>query len=340
MKVGDRRRLGRVDLDVSVVSLGTVAIGNLFKPVGEGDATATFAAAWDAGMRYFDTAPLYGHGLAELRTGTALRQMPRDEYVLSSKVGRLLRPRERKRIAFGGWVDATPFELVYDYSYDGTMRAFEDSLQRLALERMDVCFIHDIDVFTRGAEQPEVFRRAMDGCFRALAKLRSEGAVKAIGVGVNEWEVCEAALRERDFDCFLLAGRYSLLEQDALRTFLPLCVERNVAVVVGGGFNSGILATGPVDGARYNYGPAPASIVDRVRQIEKICREFDVPLQAAAAQFVPAHPAVASLIVGARSPEQLRQIAAWFERPVPAELWAALKSARLLREDAATPRQA
>jgi D-threo-aldose 1-dehydrogenase len=337
MKANDKKRLGRVDLDLSVLGFGTVAIGNLFKSISEADANATFAAAWDAGIRYFDTAPLYGHGIAELRTGTALRLKPRDEYVLSSKVGRLLRPRRRESIQFEGWVDVTPFELVYDYSYDGTMRAFEDSLQRLALERVDICFIHDIDVFTRGKEQPEVFRQAMDGCFKALERLRSEGVIKAIGVGVNEWEVCEAALRQRDFDCFLLAGRYSLLEQEALQSFLPLCVERKVAVVVGGGFNSGILASGAIEGARYNYGPAPAPIVERVRRIEAVCREFDVPLQAAAMQLVPAHPAVASLIVGARSTEQARQCVAWFERPVPAALWDALKAAKLLRDDAPTP---
>jgi D-threo-aldose 1-dehydrogenase len=340
MKANDKKRLGRVDLDLTILGFGTVAMGNLFKSISEADANATFGAAWDAGVRFFDTAPLYGHGIAELRTGTALRLKPRREYVLSSKVGRLLRPRQRESIEFGGWVDATPFELVYDYSYDGTMRAFEDSLQRLALERMDICFIHDVDVFTRGDEQPEVFRQAMDGCFKALERLRSEGVVKAIGVGVNEWEVCEAALRQCDFDCFLLAGRYSLLEQEAVQSFLPRCLERGVAVVIGGGFNSGILATGAIEGARYNYGPAPPSIVERVRRIEAICREFDTPLQSAAAQFVPAHPAVASLIIGARSAEQTLQIVAWFERPVPAELWGALKAAKLLRDDAPTPQAA
>ena len=176
MKVTDQKRLGRVALDVTVLGFGTVALGNLAKPISEAQANDTFAAAWDIGIRYFDTAPLYGDGLGELRTSAGLRQKPRNEYVLSSKVGRLLRPRPRSAIEFGGWVDATPFELVYDCSYDGTMRAFEDSLQRLALERMEICFIHDIDVFTRGKEQPEVFRQAMDGCYRTLAKLRSEGS--------------------------------------------------------------------------------------------------------------------------------------------------------------------
>ena len=257
--------------------------------------------------------------------------------MLSSKVGRLLRPRPRAAIDFGGWVDVPAFELVYDYSYDGTMRAFEDSLQRMGLERMDICFIHDIDVFTRGAEQPAAFRQAMDESWRALEKLRSEGVLKAIGVGVNESEVCEAALRERDFDCFLLAGRYSLLEQKALDSFLPLCVERNVAVVMGGVFNSGILATGPVKNARYNYGPAPGHVMERVREIEAVCKAYDVPLPAAAMQFVEAHPAIASVIVGARSVPQLTRNVAWFEHPIPAEFWRAMQEKGLLREDAPLP---
>jgi len=337
MKASDKRRLGRVELDVTVLSLGTVAIGNLFKATSDAEASATVDAAWDHGIRYFDTAPLYGHGLGELRAGAALRLRPRDEYVLSSKVGRLLRPRPRADIQFGGWVDTPAFALEYDYSYDGTMRAFEDSLQRMALERMDICFIHDIDVFTRGAEQPEAFRQAMDGCFRALERLRAEGAVKAIGVGVNEWQVCEAALRERDFDCFLLAGRYSLLEQEPLDTFLPLCVERNVSIVVGGGFNSGILATGAVEGARYNYGPAPDHIIDRVRRIEAVCRDHGVSIQAAAMQFVTAHPAVASLIVGARSPAQMGQNVGWFEAAIPSSFWTAMKAEELIRSDAPVP---
>ena len=336
MKAYEKRKFGRVPIEVTALSLGGVALGNLFSAIPETQAGHVVAEAWDAGIRYYDTAPLYGHGIAELRLGHALRHQKRDAFVVSSKVGRLLKPRPRAEINFGGWVDVTPFELVYDYSYDGTMRAFEDSLQRLAIERMEICFIHDIDVFTRGAEQPEVFRQAMDGCFKALDKLRSEGVVKAIGVGVNEWEVCYEALKQRDFDCFLLAGRYSLLEQESLTKFLPLCVERNVAVVIGGGFNSGILATGSVDGARYNYGPAPGHIVERVRKIEAVCRDFSVPIQAAAMQFVVAHPAIASLIVGARSAEQLRQSAGWFDQRIPAAFWTELKAKGLLREDAPT----
>ena len=238
---------------------------------------------------------------------------------------------------FAPWVDGAPFTMHFDYSYDGTMRSFEDSLQRLGLERMDVCFIHDIDVFTRGAEQPAVFEQAMDGCWRALERLRSQGLVKAIGVGVNEWQVCHEALKRRDFDCFLLAGRYTLLEQDALDEFLPLCQKRGAAVVVGGGFNSGILATGSRPGAKYNYAPAPQPILDKVARIEAVCTAHGVPLPAAALQFVVAHPAIPSFIAGTRTVEQLRQNLAWFSHPIPADFWADLKRQGLLREDAPVP---
>ena len=195
-----------------------------------------FRAAWDAGVRYYDTAPMYGHGLSELRTGHSLRWKRRDDFVLSSKVGRLLKPARRETIDFAPWANAGAFTIQFDYSYDGTMRAFEDSLQRMGLERMDICFIHDIDRFTRGDEQPEVFSQAMDGSWRALSDLRDQGALKAIGRSAfNEWEVCHEALKQRDFDCFLLAGRYTLLEQESLDDFLPLCEERGAAVVIGGG---------------------------------------------------------------------------------------------------------
>jgi D-threo-aldose 1-dehydrogenase len=217
------------------------------------------------------------------------------------------------------------------------MRSFEDSLQRMALERMDIVFIHDIDVFTRGKDQPEVFKQAMDGCYKALERLRDEKVVKAIGVGVNEWEVCHEALKQRDFDCFLLAGRYTLLEQEALNDFLPLCEARGAAVLVGGGFNSGILATGAKPGAKYNYAPAPAPIMDKVAKVEAVCAEFNVPLPAAALQFVVAHPAVPSFCAGTRTVAQLEQNLKWFSHPIPAEFWAALKQKGLLREDAPIP---
>ena len=340
MRPDKKMKFGRVDLEVTAMGFGAAPIGNFLKPISEEESAAMIHASWDAGLRFFDTAPLYGHGLSEARCGAGLRWYPRDEYVLATKVGRLLEPAPRREIDFTPWVDALPFKLVFDYSYDGTMRAFEDSLQRLAVERIDVAFIHDIDRYSRGDEQPAVFKEAMDGCYRALDQLRSEGVVKAIGVGVNEWEVCHAALQANDFDCFLLAGRYTLLEQDSLDGFLPLCEERNAAVVIGGGFNSGILATGATEGAKYNYAPAPEPIKQRVREIEAVCRDYDVPLPAAALQFVLAHPAVPSIIPGTRTVAQLEQNLAWIGHPIPAAFWADLKAKALLREDAPVPAEA
>lgn len=337
MQPGQKLKFGRVDLEVTAFGFGTAPIGNIFREIDEETSDAMIQSAWTAGVRYYDTAPMYGHGLSELRTGHSLRWKKRDDFVLSSKVGRRLVPARRESIDFAPWTNAAPFVMDFDYTYDGTMRAFEDSLQRMALERMDICFIHDIDVFTRGAEQPEVFKQAMDGSWRALEKLRDEGVVKAIGVGVNEWEVCHEALKQRDFDCFLLAGRYTLLEQDALDAFLPLCEARGAAVVVGGGFNSGILATGAKEGAKYNYAPAPAEIMDKVAKIEKVCAAHGVPLPAAALQFVVAHPAIPSFIAGTRTVEQLEQNLAWFSHPIPGEFWSDLKAQGLLREDAPTP---
>ena len=337
MQPDGRRRFGRVDLEVTPFAFGTAPIGNIFREIDEGTATAMIERSWDAGVRFFDTAPMYGHGLAELRTGHALRWKRRDDFVLSTKVGRLLRPARRETIDFAPWTNAAPFTMEFDYSYDGTMRSFEDSLQRLALERIDICFIHDIDVFTRGSEQPEVFRQAMDGCYRALAQLRDEGVVKAIGVGVNEWEVCYEALKQRDLDCFLLAGRYTLLEQEALDAFLPLCEERGAAVVVGGGFNSGILATGAKSGAKHNYAPASAEIMDKVARIEAVCAEHGIALAAAALQFVVAHPAVAAFCAGTRTVDQLQQNLDWFSQPIPTAFWTDLKAKGLLRADAPVP---
>lgn len=337
MQPTTRRKFGRSGLDVTAFAFGTAPLGNFLKEIDEATASAMFDQAWDAGIRFFDTAPMYGHGLSELRTGQALRWKRRDDFVLASKVGRVLHAARRETIDYPPWVNAGPFAIEFDYSYDGTMRSLEDSLQRLALERIDILFIHDIDVFTRGKDQPKVFRQAMDGCYRALAKLRDEGVVKAIGVGVNEWQVCHEALKQRDFDCFLLAGRYTLLEQDALDEFLPLCEARGAAVLVGGGFNSGILATGAKPGAKYNYSPAPAEVMQKVARIEAVCAEFDVPLPAAALQFVVAHPAIPSFCAGTRTVDQLRQNLEWFSRPIPAEFWQALKEKGLLREDAPVP---
>lgn len=337
MQPSQKNKFGRVDLEVTAFGFGTAPVGNIFREIDETTSDAMFQRSWDEGVRFYDTAPMYGHGLSELRTGYSLRWKNRDDFVLASKVGRVLTPARKAEIDYAPWTNAGRFHMEFDYSYDGTMRSFEDSLQRMGLEHIDILFIHDIDRFTRGDAQPEVFETAMDSCYKALSDLRDQGLVKAIGVGVNEWEVCHAALERNDFDCFLLAGRYTFLEQEALDKFLPLCEERGAAVVVGGGFNSGILATGAIDGAKYNYAPAPAEILQKVSQIEAVCKEYDVPLPAAALQFVVAHPAIPSFIAGTRTTDQLNQNLAWFSHPIPAEFWQTLKAKGLLRDDAPTP---
>jgi D-threo-aldose 1-dehydrogenase len=332
-----RRAFGRVGLEITELGLGGSPIGNRASPISEKQSEEIIDAAWESGIRYFDTAPLYGHGLAEARLGHALRWKPRDEFIVSSKVGRILSPAPRVTIDYGPWASGLPFECRYDYSYAGTLRSLEDSLQRLGLERIEIAFIHDIDVFTHGERQPEMFAEAMSGAYRALLDLRDQGVVKAIGIGVNEWQPCFEALKAGDFDCFLLAGRYTLLEQESLEAFLPLCEARNVAIVIGGGFNSGILATGAVPGARYNYAPAPPDILAKVRRIDAVAAHYDVPLPAIALQFLLAHPAVASHIPGARTADQVIQNAAWANLPIPRDLWRDLVRHGLIEEGVPLP---
>lgn len=320
------------------MGFGAAPIGNFLKPISEETSDAMVQRAWNAGMRYFDTAPYYGHGLSEARLGHSLRWKPRDEYVLSSKVGRVLRASPRKTTDFKPWADGLPFTCRFDYSYDGTMRSFEDSLQRLGLERIDILFIHDADIFTHGPEKQKVyFKQAMEGCYPALLKLREQGVVKSIGVGVNNWEVSLDFLKQGDFDSLLVAGRYTLLEQDSLDELLPLCEKRDVAIVVGGGLNSGILATGAVPGAKYNYSPAPDRIMEKMRKIEAVCKAHDVLLPAAALQFLLAHPCAASHVPGTRTVEQMDQNIAWVTHPIPAGFWEDLKREGLLRQDAPVP---
>ena len=339
MKPDTTRPLGQTGLAVCQMGFGAAPLGNLYAEFSDEEARATVSSAYDAGIRLFDTAPLYGYGLSEHRIGDALRWQPRDSYVLATKIGRLLRPEDPARIDGGLFKRTLPFAPVYDYSYDGVMRSVEDSLQRLALQRIDILLIHDVDHWTHGdaATVDRYFAEVMEGGYRAMAKLREEGAIAAIGAGVNEWEMCQRFAEAGDFDCFLLAGRYTLLEQESLNSFLPLCVERGISIIIGGPLNTGILATGAVEGAYYNYAPAPPEIMERVAAIEAVCRRHDVPLATAALQFPLHHPAVSTVIPGARTPLEIARNVETFAIDVPAELWAELKAGGLLREDAPTP---
>jgi|KBSSwiStaDraftv2_1062776.scaffolds.fasta_scaffold229971_2 D-threo-aldose 1-dehydrogenase len=317
------RRLGRIDLELTPAGLGGAPLGNLGSVMPDEQAEDLVAAAWEDGVRYFDTAPAYGNGLSELRFGQALEGRPRDAFVLSTKVGCGLTPGEPEP---GPWVDPAPYRMSFDYSYDGALRQLESSLERLRTDRVEIVYIHDVDVAHHGAAQPQRFAEAMSGSYRALAELREQGVVRAIGVGVNEAEVCMAAAEAGDFDCFLLAGRYTLLEQGAIADLLPLCEERDIAIVMGGVFNSGILATGAREGARYNYAPASPEILARVARIEGICARFGVPLGAAAAQFPLGHPSITSVVLGARRRQQQAVNHTFMTHPIPDSLWAALKA--------------
>jgi D-threo-aldose 1-dehydrogenase len=313
------------------IGLGTAPLGNLFTPVSEEAAVETVRRALALGVRTIDTAPHYGNGLSEHRVGAALRGVDRASFVLSTKVGRLLSadpaaPRDQH-----GYVGVLPFRQRFDYSHDGALRSIEDSLQRLGLARIDIALIHDIDAFTHGAdEQPRRFREAMEGAYRALARLKAEGTIGAVGLGVNNWGVCLDALKHCDFDGFLLAGRYTLLDQSAFAELLPACERRGVSVILGGPYNSGILARGGVAGATFDYRPAEPAVLERVRGLSEICTAFGVPLQAAALQFPLAHPAIATVLPGARSPAEVEANLRFAAHPIPAAFWAALRDAKLV----------
>ena len=324
---------------ISRLGFGGAPLGNLFARIDEDVALATVRRGWELGLRFFDTAPHYGHGLSEHRLGHVLRRHDRDDYVLASKVGRILTPKSdapREQFSF---VDPLPYMQHWDYSYDGALRSIDDSLQRLGVARLDVVFIHDCAPDTHGAEAaPAMFRAAMVGAYKALERLRAERVIGAVGLGVNGWEVCLDAMKHGDFDGFLLAGRYTLADQTALPRLLPECERRNAKIIIGGPYNSGILATGAKPGAKFNYQPAPPEVMRRVAAIEAVCDRFAVPLRAAALQFPLAHPAVAAVIPGARTPAEVEGNVALITHPIPPEFWAALRAEHLLPDDAPLPR--
>ncbi len=334
----NRRLLGRSQIDVTALGFGGAALGNLYAPVSDEIADATVAEALGRGIAYFDTAPYYGYGLSEQRLGRALAGVARDRFRISSKVGRLLVPRAGAARDDQGFVDANAFDPVFDYSYDGVMRSFEASLARLGIDRIDVVLLHDVGVLTHGDDHLRMFDDALDGGLRALNGLRETGAVGAIGLGVNETAVCLEALDRSDFDCFLLAGRYTLLEQAALDALLPACAARGTSLIVGGPYNSGVLVEDASGAAgapgRYDYAAAPREVLERVARLRAVCADSGVPLPAAALQFPLLHPAVASVIPGARTPGEVAANADWMNRDIPATLWTDLRDAGLIHPDA------
>ena len=332
-----RRSLGRTGLDVSVLGFGTAPLGDLFVRVADDIAIATVERAFALGVNLLDSSPLYGRGLAEHRCGTALRRVVRRDIVLCTKIGRWMDPF-RSPADNSGFVGGQPHRAMFDYSYDGAMRSVEQSLLRLGTDRIDLLLIHDVDVWTHGKDAIEqCFREAMSGAYPALDRLRSEGVVKGIGIGVNEADMCVRFAKAGSFDTILLAGRYSLLEQPALAEFLPLAQQQGIGVMLGGVFNSGILATGAVSGAKYNYRDAPPEILDRVRRIERICAAHNTALPTAALHFALSHPAVASLVLGGVTPQEVERNVVALSIKVPEALWNDLKAAHLLDADAPVP---
>ncbi|WP_415401243.1 aldo/keto reductase [Tateyamaria sp. SN3-11] len=325
---------------LTAMGFGGAPLGNLYRKISEEDAQATLQAAYDAGIRFFDTAPQYGLGRSEGRFGEALKRFGRDTVQLSTKIGRLLVDCTPEEVTPEAFVDVPQKRIVFDYTYDGVMRSYEASRARLDIANADILLVHDVDVFSQGSQEASdaKVRELFDGGgYRALEELRTAGEIAAIGAGVNEWQVCERLLGLGDFDGFLLAGRYTLLEQEALDSFLPLCIERDVGIILGGPYNSGILATGPVPGAKFNYADAPPDILERVRKIEAVCRAHDTPLIAAALQFVMGHPAVKTVIPGAMSADEVRSNVEVFTTPIPDSLWSDLRTEGLIRPDAPLP---
>lgn len=311
----ETRRIGTTDIEVTTIGLGGAFLGQ----ASEAEARPIVDAAWAGGVRYFDTAPLYGMGSSERRDGAALGSRPRDEFVLSTKIGRLLVPG----------ADEGKLAVQYDYTAEGVRASFEASLDRLGLDRIDILLCHDIDTWTHKEGQPAIYEAARTGALRALTDMRRDGVIGAWGLGVNEWEVCDRVLDEFEPDCFLLAGRFTLLEQEPLEAFLPRCVDRNVSIVIGGPYNSGLLANADRDQARYDYKPVDDERWERAQRIRAVCDTHGVDIRAAALQYPLRHPAVASVIPGAKTVAEVTANLELVATPIPDGLWDELDEAGL-----------
>ena len=334
------RRLGKTELQMPLFGYGGAPLGDLFTRITDTDAETMLNTAWDAGVRYYDTAPLYGWGQSEHRTGRCLYTKPREEVILSTKVGRLLKaPINRSSFDGGMWSGGLRFNEIYDYSYDGIMRSYEDSLQRLGMNKVDLLIVHDLDWrnHTTDASVDAYLVQLKTSGWRALRELKESGEIAGIGAGVNDMGTMPRFLDLVDMDFFLVAARYTLLDQDVLDEEFPQLEARDVGVIIGAPFGSGILATGAVPGAKYNYENADDATMDRVRKIEAVCKRHNTPLIAASLQFVFGHSLVANVIPGAYNAEQVKSNLAHMSHKIPADLWAELKHEKLLREDAPTP---
>jgi len=342
MEPSDLERIGKKGLQVTRMGVGGTGFGNLYRATSDEDARSTIAAAYDTGIRYFDTAPLYGLGLSERRLGEGLSAYDRDSVVISSKVGRLLEPRSPDEPLEGIYADVPDLKPVYDFTAGGVRQSIQASLERLQTNRLDIVLVHDPDESVSNDPDADPYSRShfddvMSNIYPVLDQMRRDGVVGAIGIGMNQWQMLCDFATAGDWDCFLLAGRYTLLKQDSLDELLPLCVEEDVRIILGGPYNSGILATGAAPGAKFNYAEASEEMLASVRQIETVCARHNVPLQAAALQFPLGHPAVATVIPGARSPEELTSNVGFLRTVIPPAFWEELVDEGVIREDAPLP---
>jgi D-threo-aldose 1-dehydrogenase len=336
--IATRRKIGQTALDLPVFGLGTAHIGELYAKVEESDSRAVLQGAWDAGVRFFDTAPWYGRGLSEHRLGGFLRTVPRESFQITTKVGRTLhRPRDPARFDRSPWAGGLNFDVRFDYSYDGLMRSYEQALQRLALDTVDALVIHDLDTQYHGDKRDGYVKQLTDTGMKALEELKRSGDIKAYGMGINSGESLDEVASLVDLDFVLVAMPYTLLDQGILETGMADCARRGVSVIIGAPFASGILVTGSGGNSKYGYAAAPADIQARVRGMEAVCAVHRVPLPAAALQFPLAHPAVASIIPGAMRGEEVKQNVASLETPIPAAFWSDLKAQNLINPASPTP---
>lgn len=330
--------LGKTGLNLTRIGFGGAPIGDIRKAPTAAQADELLQAAWDAGIRYFDTAPFYGSGLSERRIGDFLRGKPRDSYVLSTKVGRLLVPDRAWATERFGTAEAMPFRPVFDFTYDGVMRSYDNSLQRLGLERIDILFLHDIGWFSQKDNHDHAMRQLLaGGGLRALEELRASGAVKAIGAGVNEAPIIETLMAHARFDVFLLANRYTLLDHAVVEGLLPRCQREGVSVIIGAPLNTGILLTGAVPGASFDYAPASEAMLEKTRRIEAVCRRHNVRLLRAAMNFPLGHPAVIALLPGPAKASELADNLSHLRAEIPAALWDELKAEGVLHANAPAP---
>ena len=331
MKGLERKTLGKSGIEVTRVGLGCASLGGMYGDIPEEQAYEVVRRALSLGINVIDTAPLYGYGKSEIRIGRAVLGRKRSDFVLATKVGRLLVPKEQggDTSQDANWGSEPPLRPRFDFSYDAAMRSVEESLKRLQIDRIDILHIHDPD---------NHYEQALRGAYPALDKLRSQGVIRAVSAGMNQSEMLARFAREGDFDCFLLAGRYSILEQGAMNELFPLCAKKNIGIMLGGTYNSGILASDLKAGAKFNYGEAPADVLERARGLQTVAARHRVSLKAAALQFALAHPQVTGVIPGTRVPDRVDENLKLVDEPIPAGFWAELKADSLIRQDAPVPK--